>query len=401
MTGIRFDRPFSAPALFLNPRLPEDELQFWNGMQDKLAAFPDHLWILSSGSTRSNDETAKLIGLSRPAFLAAAAGANEHLQVQAGDRWGLLLPEFHVGGLSILARSFLSRSDIVDLRKILEAGSFRTQAATLVGEIDRHQVSLVSMVPTQVFDFVSLGLKAPSCLRAVVVGGAALAPDLYLAARHLGWPVLPSFGMTEVGSQVATATLDSLRGNQIPPLRILPHIQTEIESGTGFLRIRSAGLLTGYFQGRGGQVLFTDPKQQGWLTTADRCELSDGNLRPLGRSADFVKINGEGVDLFKVRSQFSKRVPAEWQNDFAVVDLPDPRQGTRLILAVNRQIHNLSALQEILHEWNRKAFPPERLQEVVVVESLPRTELGKIAWADLRERIRQELGKSLSIKVSQ
>ena len=42
-----------------------------------------------------------------------------------------------------------------------------------------------------------------------MTGGGALDPSLYKQARDLGWPLLPSYGLTECGSQVATASLSS------------------------------------------------------------------------------------------------------------------------------------------------------------------------------------------------
>ena len=40
-------------------------------------------------------------------------------------------------------------------------------------------------------------------------GGGAVSDELYRDARALGWRVLPSYGMTECCSQVATALSDS------------------------------------------------------------------------------------------------------------------------------------------------------------------------------------------------
>ena len=65
-----------------------------------------------------------------------------------------------------------------------------------------------SLVPAQVLDLVRAGLRPPPVLRAIVVGGGAISAELYRDARALGWPVLPSYGMTECCSQIATATHD-------------------------------------------------------------------------------------------------------------------------------------------------------------------------------------------------
>ena len=70
-----------------------------------------------------------------------------------------------------------------------------------------------SLVPTQVVDLVSLDLRAPSTAGCIIVGGGALDTETGRKARTLGWPVVQSYGMTEAGSQLATA----------PSRRFLPY----------------------------------------------------------------------------------------------------------------------------------------------------------------------------------
>src|SRR5690606_29685378 len=63
---------------------------------------------------------------------------------------------------------------------------------------------------------------APPNLKGVFVGGGELRNQLYLSATRLGWPLLPTYGMTEACSQVATA----LPGSQ--QLKVLEHVQVFI-----------------------------------------------------------------------------------------------------------------------------------------------------------------------------
>src|SRR5207244_3174402 len=84
------------------------------------------------------------------------------------------------------------------------------------------KATLTALVPTQVHDLVANKLRSPKTLRAVIVGGGSLNSELYDEARALGWPVMPSYGMTECASQIATANLKS------PSLNILPHLTIKI-----------------------------------------------------------------------------------------------------------------------------------------------------------------------------
>lgn len=383
------------PGLLLNPRLAKVEREGFARLEGRLKSFEDHYWIASSGSTSVH--AAKVIGLSKDALRASAAAVNRRLGATVGDVWGLSLPTFHVGGLGILIRASLSDSRVADLRPLTEGQGFRDIAEDFVARLHRERVTLLSLVPTQVFDLVDLELAAPPNLRAVIVGGASLAPELYHRGVALGWPLYPSFGMTECGSQIATARRIGT-GDAIPPLEILDHCECRNWSAEGLddlLAIKSAALLTGQYRlDDQGDWTFEDPKIDGELRTQDRVELFAAGpggpsqfLRPLGRSTDFVKIKGEGVDLARLRESFF----ADWKDDererAVLIDVPDVRDGAAIWLCLENGSVPEILIRQRLQTWNTSAFPTERIREVAHVDRLPRTELGKIAWAKLRESL--------------
>lgn len=371
-----------APGLLLNPRLPEADAREFAALRPQL--LPDHYWILSSGSTSAR--VSKVVGLSVEALRVSARAVNAHLQAGAHDIWGLSLPTYHVGGLGILIRAELSASTVIDLNATLAGRSFAEAARDFALQIYERNVTLLSLVPTQVYDFIDQGIPAPPNLRAVVIGGAALAPDLYQKGVELGWPLLPSFGMTECGSQVATAELASLGGEAYPRLRILDHVDANVDT-EGHLLLRSSALLTGQFErGDGDAWTFRDPKSEGVLKTQDRVELEGRYLKPLGRATDFVKIKGEGVNLEDLRERFFADWSLEEKSRAVIVDLPDARDGAKLILVLE-DLAPGAALQQRLQAWNLGAFPPERIADVRSIDHLPRTDLGKIAWAKLRQSL--------------
>src|SRR5690349_2632783 len=91
--------------VLLNPRMPrEEEMRLRSFVTD----LPGHLWLSTSGTTGA----LKLTALSKQAMLASAAAVNRHLQSNAKDVWYCVLPLFHVGGLGILARAFLSGASV-------------------------------------------------------------------------------------------------------------------------------------------------------------------------------------------------------------------------------------------------------------------------------------------------
>lgn len=325
--------------VLLNPRMPREERE---RLESFVMDLPGHLWLSTSGTTGS----LKLTALSKRAMLASAAAVNRHLQSTAADTWLCVLPTFHVGGLGIYARAFLSGARVV------------TEGW--------DSVTLASLVPAQVSDLVRSRTPAPPSLRAVVIGGGALSSSLYDEARSLGWPLLPSYGMTECCSQVATAPLSPLAARP-SPLVLLDHIEARTEDD-GRLALRSEALFTGYASEEG----FVDPKRDGWFITEDIATIEGRTLRVEGRRGDFVKIGGESVDLSRL-----DRILSELGADAAALAIPDERLGHVIALAI------ASGDDALVEAFNARVFPFERARRVIRVPEIPRTPLGKI----MRNRI--------------
>src|SRR6201999_3876047 len=124
------------------------------------------------------------------------------------------------------------------------------------------------------------------------------------AARRLGWPLLPSYGMTECCSQIATASVDSAHQEAAPDLFVLSHLEARSEDD-GRLSFRGQSLLTGYaLFDSAGRPQFVDPKVGGWFVSEDagNVVLIDGKavLQVEGRRGRFVKIGGEPIYLSRL-----------------------------------------------------------------------------------------------------
>src|SRR5690606_8873999 len=92
--------------ILTNPRLEKKALNVARELQH----LKDHFLVFSSGTT-SND--LKGYALSRKALFANAKAVNEHFNLTQKDVWGLSIPYFHVGGLSVLARAHVLGSKLV------------------------------------------------------------------------------------------------------------------------------------------------------------------------------------------------------------------------------------------------------------------------------------------------
>jgi O-succinylbenzoic acid--CoA ligase len=336
--------------VLLNPRMPSEEQV---RLRSLVTDLPGHVWLATSGTSGA----LKLAALSKQAMLASAAAVNRHLESDARDVWCCVLPAFHVGGLGIFARAFLSGARVT--RAQWDAHEFASN----------REMTLASLVPAQVSDLVELRLAAPPNVRAIVVGGGALSEAIYAEGLKLGWPLLPSYGMTETCSQVATATQTS------PDLRLLDHIEARAEVD-GRLAFRGESLLTGYATEDG----FVDPKTpDGWFLTEDLGTLDGRTLHLAGRSGDFVKIGGESVDLTRLDAILTSIAGIH----AAVVAVPEPRLGRVIHLAIDPSVDS----EPVLAGFNARVHPFERARAVHRVSEIPRSPLGKLLRIKLLEEI--------------
>ena len=321
------------------------------------ADFPEasgRVWVATSGTSG----TLKMVALSRAALEASARAVNAHLGSVAEDVWLNPLPLFHVGGLGIIVRAALTGA------RWEPCGPWSADA--FLRRADEVRATLASLVPTQVYDLANSGCAPPPGLRAIVVGGGAIDQSLLRSMRDRGWNLLPSYGLTEASSQVATAACDATAFQWLP---LLPHVEARPGEGS-VVELRGASLLDGWMIfGADGRVAWEDPKNDGWLRTGDRAELRGREIRILGRADDLVKIRGELVDIAALERALQSRVPA---GKVALQIEPDERNGVVLRVAVENEV----AAREVLAARD-ELFPPFARPENVVVRAVVATPLGK------------------------
>ena len=297
--SYKLDWVSPSTEVFLSPHLPEFLLSRFR--QINLPHLKAHVWLASSGTTLGHQ--LKLIALSKEAVLTSARIVNERVQASSQDHWFNVLPSFHIGGLSIYGRAYLLGA------KVTEAWAPRWDPMIFTTHSQRNKITLTSLVPTQVYDLVKAGLRAPEKLRAVFVGGGSLNEVLYQRGLELGWPLLPTYGLTECSSQVATAQIDDLGRESLPRLRVLPHVEVALSS-EGFLRIKSPSLFSQMvvidIQKEGASSMEVHERREDWYQTSDLVELGQGGeLIIHGRQDEVVKVGGELVNLTKLNGILS------------------------------------------------------------------------------------------------
>jgi O-succinylbenzoic acid--CoA ligase len=334
-------------------------------------------WCLFQTSGTTGER--KWAALTKEAFLISAAAMNEHCQMTAADRWMIALPEHHVGGFAINARAWRAGSPVMRYQGKWDPIRFHA-------ECEDGRATAVSLVPTQVHDLVTAGLRAPERLRLVLVGGGLLRGDLAQRARELGWRVRTTYAMTETASTVACSAID---GDTQDALEVLPHWIAS-EGPDGLLMLKGPALAKGYIcatpQGWTWQALMIEDD----FATRDRVSLwREGArqwMRFIGRAGSFVKILGELVAIDALEPLWQKNAATVGiTGRLALVAVPDARQEARLVLCADATIPD-SHLGSLMESTNAEVRAFERVSEIMRVSDWPLTDLGKVIKTELERR---------------
>jgi len=322
-------------------------------------------------STSGSEGQPRAVLLGNAQLDAAAAASNEHLPLGPGDLWLNCLPLYHIGGQSILWRCARAAATV-----LLHDG-FAAQA--VADDLARRPVTHISLVPAMLARLLELGIRPPASLRVTLIGGAALSLPLYQAASAAGWPLFPSYGMSETAAQLATHAptdgpwREGLVGRPMPG--------HEIRIGDdGRIRLRGPQVMLGYLKGGGADA-------DGWLTTGDLGYLTaDGRLTVTGRADDMLVSGGRNVHPLEVESCLAA---CPGVRDVAVTGRPDPIWGDLVVALIVGPAEPAALLAHARQHLPTAAVP----RQLLFLERLPRNPTGKLERAALR-RLAAEAGSA-------
>jgi o-succinylbenzoate---CoA ligase len=310
-------------------------------------------------------------------FWWSAVGSALNLGSHADDRWLAVLPLFHVGGLSILARAAIYGIPVV-LHHAFDP-------AAVNGAIDEDGVTIISVVSTMLQRMLDQRGERPypAALRCVLLGGGPAPLPLLEACAARGVPVVQTYGLTEAASQVATlAPADALRklGSAGQPL--LPN-QLRIASATmgevGEILVRGPTVMHSYIN-RPEQTALT--LRDGWLHTGDLGYLdAEGYLYVVSRRHDLIISGGENIYPAEIESVLLAHPAVE---EAAVVGVLDARWG-QVPAAVVKLRSGMAASEAELIGFCRERLAGYKVPRLVrFATTLPRNAAGKL----LRDKIR-------------
>ncbi|MEH3136309.1 MAG: AMP-binding protein [Mycolicibacterium neoaurum] len=227
------------------------------------------------------------------------------------------------------------------------------------------------------------GTRLPD-LKVFICGGASVPPALITRAGGYFEKAVVTrvYGSTEVPVTTVGSPDDPARAADTDGR---PGI-AEIVLVDGEIRVRGPQMLVGYLHDEDTAAAFD---ASGYFRTGDRGMLTpDGYLVVTGRAKDIIIRNGENISPKEIEDIL---IGHPGIAEVAVVGIPDARTGERacaVIVAAEADPPDIADLAALLHRHGLARFKtPER---VVVWESLPRNDAGKILKHQIRATLTKE-----------
>lgn len=219
-----------------------------------------------------------------------------------------------------------------------------------------------------------------SGLKYIVAGAEKVREETHnlIRDRFGGVPVLEGYGATEAGPIVAINRPGDNRRGTVGGL--MPGMEARLEpvegiTGGGRLLVRGANIMAGYLRPDGT----LDAPVDGWLDTGDIVSITEDNwITILGRAKRFAKVGGEMVSLTAAEDLVLSLWP---DNRHAVIAMPDPKKGERLLLFTDRNDATASAIIEHAQSLGAPEIAVPR--KIVKVPEIPVLGTGKTDYVTI------------------
>jgi len=277
------------------------------------------------------------------------------------------------------------------LMKKFDAKGFLEQAA-------RHRVSHAMLVPVQYRRIMALPEFADYDLSSFVMKFCTSAPFAAELKRDIlkRWPggLTEYYGMTEGGGSCALLAhehpdkLDTV-GQPMPEhiIRLIDEDGNFVAPGEiGEIVGRSAVMMQGYLNQpqKTAETFWTDADGNRWVRTGDVGRFdADGFLTLMDRKKDMIISGGFNIYPSDIEAVVNKHADVL---EVAVVGMPSEEWGeTPVAFVVARPGRTLDPAE--LKAWtNAQVGKTQRLAEVIMVDTLPRSAIGKVLKRELRDQ---------------
>ena len=288
------------------------------------------------------------------------------LGVEETDNWLVVLPMFHVSGLSIILRTLYNGTRATIREKFSEQ--------VVLEALETEDVTMVSLVPT-VLQRIVERIHTPT-LRAILLGGEFIPMPLLQECVQRDLPVYKTYGMSETFAQSTTFSIqdypNKLASVGYPLDGVTIDIRHPDEEGVGEVWLSSPMLMKGY--------LNKEPIQGAFNTDDIGYVDDDGFLYLLNRRKDIIISGGENIYPKEIEDVL---YGMDGILECAVIPVSDPKWGQVPVLCVVTNCSEEDILQYLLSRLAKYKVP----KRIVYYDALPKNSMGKILRQTLIQQI--------------
>ncbi|PYQ07316.1 MAG: long-chain fatty acid--CoA ligase [Acidobacteria bacterium] len=321
--------------------------------------------------------------------------------VRESDVVMAIVPMFHANAWGLPYAAFMAGTDVV------MPGRFMTPDV-LTSLLVERGVTFAAGVPTiwqAMLEPMKQARGRLGRLRCIICGGSAVPPALQKAfQRDVGIRITHAWGMTEtspMGSvcreiaarqDLAGDEMDAMLATQGRPVfgvevRVVGEDGAERPwdgKAVGEIEVRGNWIASAYYRDPSG-----DRFHDGWLRTGDVAAIDpDGYIRIADRTKDLIKSGGEWISSVALEGIIMAHPDVA---EAAVIAVPHPRWCERPLACV---VARPDARERLTREGVLDHLRPKVAKwwlpdDVVFIEQVPKTSVGKFDKKALRERFRE------------
>ena len=330
-----------------------DENLDWNPSDEKVFC------IINTSATTGKFKSVPVRWSQIEAHVKASANV---LGVEKEDNWLVVLPMFHVSGLSIILRTLYNGTRAIIREKFSEQ--------VVLEALETEDVTMVSLVPT-VLQRIVERIQAPT-LRAILLGGEFIPMPLLQECVQRNLPVYKTYGMSETFAQSTTFSIqehpNKLASVGYPLQGVTIEIRNTDEEGVGEVWLLSPMLMKGY--------LNKEPIKGAFNTDDIGYVDEDGFLYLLNRRKDIIISGGENIYPKEIEDVL---YGMNGILECAVIPITDSKWGQVPVLCVVTS-HKEQEIIDYLQDRLAKYKVPKR---ILYFDTLPKNSMGKILRQEL------------------
>lgn len=322
--------------------------------------------------------------LSHNNLIWSSLGISQTLDWRFGDRFLLVAPLFHIGGLAPLATNVQKGTTTVFMPNFDPKGVWHVIAT--------ERITSMMSVPLMLHAMLMVAKAGPvdsSSLRWIVCGASLVPASLIRGCLDIGINVQQVYGSTEASGGAAFWTLHMplekchTHGKPIfyQDLKVIdPVTGSDLATGqVGEILMKGPMIFLGYWENEGAT---RDAMRDGWFRSGDLGKFDeDGYVYVVDRLKDMIISGGENIYPAELEAVVVTHPSVA---EAAVVGLPDSKWGEIPVAFVVRRPGMELTSEDVVRLCKERLASFKCVREVRFLDALPKNQVGKVLKTVLR-----------------